>query len=379
MAEFRMPSLGADMESGTLVEWKVKPGDRVKRGDLIATVETVKGAIDVEVFQAGVIEKLLVEPGAVVPVNGLMALLRGEGEPEPVSPPPAPAAPAAAEPVRHLRASPAAKRMASELGIDLGQVHGSGPNGAITLGDVQAAAVGAPPAVPPPAPRPRPVDAAAAMRGAIAAAMSRSKREIPHYYLATDVDFGRAQSWLEQQNVKRPVTDRLLPVALLLRATVVALAEVPELNGTFTDGAFHQSQTVNLGVAINLRGGGLIAPAILEAQRLTVSELMARLMDLVARTRSSALRSSELGSGTLTVSNLGDQGVGLVFPVIQPPQVAMVGFGRITHRPWVLDGHVEPRPVVTASLAGDHRVSDGHRGGRFLAAIEKLLLEPEKL
>lgn len=303
-----MPSLGADMESGTLVEWKVKPGDRVKRGDLIATVETVKGAIEIEVFQDAVIEQLLVEPGAQVPVNGVMALLRGPAE---VAPPP---------------------------------------------------------------------DAAtAAMRGAIAAAMSRSKREIPHYYLATDLDFGRSQSWLEQQNAQRPVTERLLPVALLLRATVLAVREVPELNGTYREGAFHPGEAVNLAVAISLRAGGLIAPVILEAQQLTVGELMARLSDLVARTRSNALRSSELGTGTLTVSNLGDQGVGLVFPVIQPPQVAMVGFGRITRRPWVVDGTIAATPVVTASLAGDHRVSDGHRGGRFLAAIEKLLLEPEKL
>lgn len=217
------------------------------------------------------------------------------------------------------------------------------------------------------------------MRGAIAAAMSRSKREIPHYYLSTDLDLGRALAWLEAENAKRKVADRLLPAALLLKATALAIHEVPEVNGTFHDGRFTQGATVNLGVAISLRTGGLIAPALLDAQTLSLTDLMIRLTDLVTRARATQLRSSELGTATITVSNLGDQGVGVVFPVIHPPQVAMVGFGRIQQRPWVVEGQVVPRPIVTASLAADHRVSDGHRGGRFLGALEKLLQQPERL
>lgn len=217
------------------------------------------------------------------------------------------------------------------------------------------------------------------MRGAIAAAMSRSKREIPHYYLSTDIDLGRALAWLEVENAKRKVADRLLPAALLLKATALAIHEVPEVNGTFQDGRFTPGATVNLGVAISLRTGGLIAPALLDAQALSLTDLMTRLTDLVTRARATQLRSSELGTATITVSNLGDQGVGVVFPVIHPPQVAMVGFGRVQQRPWVVEGQVVPRPIVTASLAADHRVSDGHRGGRFLGALEKLLQQPDRL
>ena len=368
MADFLMPSLGADMESGTLLEWKVKPGDAVKKGDLVATVETVKGAIEIEVFKDGVMDRLVAKVGEVVPVGAVLAVLRVEGEPVSLSP--------AGERVGErgdaaVRASPAAKRRASELGIDLTTVHGTGPEGAITVGDVEGV-------TPLPNPLPRGGEGEK-MRGAIAAAMSRSKREIPHYYLATDIDLGRALAWLEAENAKRKVADRLLPVALLLKATALAVHEVPEVNGTFTDGKFTPSSTIHLGVAINLRTGGLIAPALLDAQTLSLTDLMTRLTDLVARARATQLRSSELGTATLTVSNLGDQGVGVVFPVIHPPQVAMVGFGRITQRPWVVDGAVVPRPIVTASLAADHRVSDGHRGGRFLGALEKLLQQPERL
>lgn len=360
MTDFLMPSLGADMESGTLVEWKVKPGDAVKKGDLVATVETVKGAIDIEVFRDGVVERLVAKPGEVVPVGGVLAVLKVEGEVLPSSPP----APAPAEEKERVKASPAAKQRARERGVDLAKLHGTGPGGAITLADVEGS---------------KPVDAAASMRGAIAAAMSRSKKEIPHYYLATDVDLGAALGWLEAQNTRRKVSERLLPAALLLKATALALREVPELNGTYAGGQFQPSTVVNLGVAISLRTGGLIAPALLDAGALPLSELMTRLADLVTRARATQLRSSELGSATITVSNLGEQGVGVVFPVIHPPQVAMVGFGRVQQRPWVVEGKVVPRPVVTASLSADHRVSDGHRGGRFLGALEKLLQTPELL
>lgn len=353
-----MPSLGADMESGTLVEWKVSPGDRVKRGDLIATVETVKGAIDVEVFIDGIVETLVAQPGAQVPVGAVLAQIRTDGEaPE------------------HVRVSPAAKKAAAQLGVQLSAVSGSGPGGAITLSDVEAAA----PLQPPPAAVKPPFDRTASMRQAIAAAMTKSKREIPHYYLATELELSGPLAWLEKHNRQRPVAERLLPAALLLMAVVRAIKEVPEMNGSFGQEQFRPSEVVNLGVAISLRGGGLFAPAILGATALSLTELMARLTELAVRARAANLRSSELGSGTITVSNLGELGVDVAFPVILPPQVAMVGFGRIRTRPWVVDGQVVARPVVTASLAADHRVTDGHRGGKFLAAIDRLLQQPERL
>jgi pyruvate dehydrogenase E2 component (dihydrolipoamide acetyltransferase) len=283
-----------------------------------------------------------------------------------------------------------ARKLAEELGVDLATVTGTGPGGAIQRADIERAAAARaptpPPAAPPAAPaappaRPAPTAAErrAAMRDAIARAMARSKREIPHYYLGTDIDLQRALAWLEAENLKRPVTQRLLPAVLLLKAVALALHEVPELNGYWAEGAFQPSEAIHIGVAISLRQGGLIAPAIHHVDLLSLDELMGALRDLVMRARGDRLRSSELTDATITVSNLGEQGVATVFGVIYPPQVALVGFGAITERPWAAGGLLGVRPVVTATLAADHRASDGHRGGLFLAAVNRLLQEPDKL
>jgi pyruvate dehydrogenase E2 component (dihydrolipoamide acetyltransferase) len=217
------------------------------------------------------------------------------------------------------------------------------------------------------------------MRQAIGAAMTRSKREIPHYYLSTTIDLQAAQTWLAARNAERPVTERLLPSVLFLKAVALALREVPELNSLWAADRPQPSPHVHLGVAISLRGGGLVAPAIHDADRKTLDELMSDLRDLVSRARAGTLRSSEMSDATITVTNLGDQGAEAVFGVIYPPQVAIVGSGRVVERPWVVGGQVVPRPVVTATLSADHRASDGHRGGLFLAAVDRLLQSPEKL
>jgi pyruvate dehydrogenase E2 component (dihydrolipoamide acetyltransferase) len=217
------------------------------------------------------------------------------------------------------------------------------------------------------------------MRRAIAALMARSKREIPHYYLATNIDLRQALGWLERENAERSVANRLLPAALLLKAVALAIHEVPEMNGFMAAEEFTPSQAVHLGVAISLRQGGLIAPAIHDADKRSLGELMSALRDLVSRARAGKLRGSEMADPTITVTNLGDQGVEAVYGVIYPPQVALVGFGRVTERPWAAGGMVGARPVVTATLAADHRASDGHRGGLFLAAIDRLLQQPEAL
>jgi pyruvate dehydrogenase E2 component (dihydrolipoamide acetyltransferase) len=414
MGEFRMPSLGADMEAGTLVEWKVKAGDHVKRGDVVAVVETDKGLVDVEIWEGGVIDAIVVEPGNQVPVGAVLATTRMNGAgaapaprpPEaPVSPPatgaaPAPRAPQTpvsspapgAAPSPHVLASPAAKQLARERGIDLASLHGTGPHASITRGDVERASGGPmalrePPAAPPlvaaPAvvsPTPAaPASDGSAMRRAIAATMARSKREIPHYYVATDIDVGRARSWLDAENAKRPVTERLLFAALLLKASARAVREVPEMNGFFLEGAFQPSRGIHLGVAISLRQGGLLAPAIHDVDVKSIAEVQAALNDLVARARTGRLRSSEMSDPTMTITSLGDQGVGTVFGVIYPPQVALVGFGRVAERPWASGGMLGVRPSVTATLSADHRVSDGHRGALYLAAVDRLLQKPEDL
>jgi pyruvate dehydrogenase E2 component (dihydrolipoamide acetyltransferase) len=423
VADFLMPSLGADMTFGTLLEWRVKPGDEVKRGDIVAVVDTSKAEIEVEIFQDGVIEELLVPEGTRVPVGTALATVRASAGQAPSSPPPpaaatAPTAPAAAPPLaaaaapaaapavattppiapaltqpldeHRLRASPLARRVAEQLGVDLAAVAGSGPIGAITRADVEhAAAAAATPGGPAPAePSPPPPHAAPAgssgerwlaMRQAIGALMARSKREIPHYYLQTQIDMSRALAWLAEENLRRQIAERLLPSALLLSAAAKAAAATPALNGFWVDEAFRPAGGVHLGVAISLRGGGLVAPALHDADRKTLEELMAGLRDLVTRARAGRLRGSEMSDPTITVTNLGEQGVELVHGVIYPPQVALVGFGAVLERPWAADGMLGARPIVTATLAADHRASDGHAGSRFLTLIDRQLQKPEEL
>ncbi len=455
MGDFRMPSLGADMEAGRITEWLVKVGDEVKRGDIVAVVETEKSTIEVEIFESGVIEAIVVPVGEEVPVGTVLARVRSGASSDSREPPgPVPAlreailpaeptpptgrevatttAPAVRSPVvRHLaaesgidlasvtgtgeggvitrhdveralaaqqvpsgrvRASPWARRVAAELGVDLNAVRGSGPEGAVTEADVRK--LGAPRSRPAEASGERAVaaepaanggptsDAAAkqaALRRAIGALMARSKREIPHYYLSTTIDMRVASEWLENVNASRTITDRLVMPVLLLKATARAVATVPEMNGFMIDGRFEASAAVQVGVAISLRGGGVIAPAIHDTATLGLNDLMVALRDLVTRARSGRLRSSEMSDPTITVTNLGDLGVDQVFGVIYPPQVALVGFGKVAERPWAEGGLLGARPTVTATLAADHRVSDGHRGGLFLSAIDHLLQAPEEL
>lgn len=389
MIEFRLPSLGAEMDWGTLIEWKVKPGDAVRKGDVVAVVDTSKSAIDVEIWEAGIVWELAIAPGDKVPVGTVIARLLEAGETpahaedekrkraaetvaaRPAVPAKAAAAPPPAAPVvegeARRRVSPAARKHAADLGVELARVTGTGPQGAVTLEDVERAAS---------APAAAPKDRWAEMRRAIGAAMARSKREIPHYYLSTEVPLAATSRWIARRNEGRPVTERVLMAVPMLKAVARALVRYPEFGGYYRDGAFVPGPGIHLGVAISLRQGGLIAPAIRDVDALGVGELMRRLSDLVARARALTLRSSEMTDATITVTNLGEQGVEVVHGVIYPPQVALVGFGRVTERPWVEEGKLVVAPVVTASLAADHRASDGHRGGLFLAEIARLLQDP---
>jgi pyruvate dehydrogenase E2 component (dihydrolipoamide acetyltransferase) len=223
------------------------------------------------------------------------------------------------------------------------------------------------------------VERAAAMRRAIGALMTRSKQTIPHYYLSTTIDLRRATRWLQAANAGRPVTRRLVPAALLLKAAALAGRDVPEVNGFYEDGVFRPGGSVHLGVAVALRTGGLVAPAIHDADALPLDDLMDRLRDVVTRARSGRLTRAEMSDPTITVTNLGDLGVESVFGVIYPPQVALVGFGRVVDQPFAENGLLGVRPAVTATLSADHRVSDGMRGGRFLDRIGELLQQPEDL
>lgn len=449
VAEFTMPSLGADMDEGTIVEWLVAPGDVVHKGDIVAVVDTAKAAIEVETFVGGTIERILVEPGSHVPVGTPLALITSDGElaaastaastaaaagPEPAlaktessqektgvaakprATPPvrrhaadlgvdltrvvgtgkrgqiiradidraaAPATTAQVEPAARpetrpsRRISPYARRLAAELDVDLATVTGTGKNAAIRAADVRAAVDRTPSQ--PQAPVAKTTSRKKAMREAIARLMARSNREIPHYYLSNTVDMHSTLGWIEQRNRELPMADRLVPAACLLKATALAVRQRPELNGFWIDDRFAPGDSVNLGVAISLRGGGLVTPAIHDADQLPVVDLMRRLKDLVGRSRSGRLQRTELADPTITVTNLGDQGVESVYGVIYPPQVALVGIGRVVERPWSVSGLVGARPCVTITLAADHRATDGFTGSRFLDTIDRLLQTPEEL
>lgn len=389
-----MPSLGADMAAGTLVEWLKHPGDAVRRGDIVAVVETDKGAIEVEIFEDGLIDTLLVAEGTEVPVGTPLATIVGSdgiGTVPASTPAPTPAPttaplpradsvpatrPTANEAVLKapvaapLRASPAARWLAGERDIDLALVQGSGPGGAIQRADV-ATLVSQPK-------RREGIDLAQ-MRRAIAAAMARSKREIPHYYLSHSFDISAAEAFLADYNATRLPADRLLIAPLLIRATALALADYPEFNGFHDGDSFTPSEAIHIGFAIAIRGGGLAAPAIRDTGQLVLPELMHRLRDLALRVRRGEFRSSELSDPTVTISSLGERGVDLLLPVIYPPQVAIIGFGTIRQQPWVVGDRIEQRVVMTVTLGADHRANDGHRGALLLRRIAELLAEPHKL
>jgi pyruvate dehydrogenase E2 component (dihydrolipoamide acetyltransferase) len=403
MIEFKMPALGADMDEGTLDEWLVKPGDKVTRGQIVAVVETTKAAVEIECWQEGTVGELLVPVGETVQVGAALATLLAPGERAEKRPrasarhrPPAGEAKPAAEPAkapvapqgaprRRRWVSPAARRLAQSLHVDIDAVSGTGPQGAVIISDVEHAAASIEHAAAAKKPKDKaptkatPADRAAQMRKSIAAAMSRSKREIPHYYLADEIVLEKSLTWLTTRNAQRSIDERVLPAVLLLKAVGVAAQRFGEFNGFWRDDGFEPANGVHVGVGISLRGGGLVAPAIHDVPEKKLDELMDGLTDLVARARAFSLRSSEMSDPTITVTNLGDKGVDTVFGVIYPPQVAIVGFGQPAQRVCVIDGGIRVVTTVQATLAADHRASDGHRGALFLTAINELLQQPDLL
>ncbi|WP_406830660.1 2-oxo acid dehydrogenase subunit E2 [Pedococcus sp. KACC 23699] len=493
MGEFRMPSLGADMEEGILLEWLTEPGATVHRGDVVAVVETPKSAVEVETFEDGVVGDLLVGEGETVPVGTVLTTLGAaeakapEHRPRSVAGTPAGAgataqqpaaghpaaergltppqrhrarqqanapsperpaerprerpaerprerpaerpaqrpqeqaaratrpAPSAADhgvastgartrpPGRH-RVSPLARRLAEEAGVDLSRVVGTGAAGAVRAVDVRGAvipagaATAAPPATPatpgppaarqngstpgattPPGPPTHADGSATDMRRSIAALMSRSNREIPHYHLTLTIDVQAAVDFVHARNRELPMGEQLVTAALLLVAAARAAKEVPQLNGHWVDDGFRPASRVDLGLILSLRGGGLLVPAIADADLLGAEAMMSRIRELTKRARAGRLRGSDLSTPSISVSNLGDQGADSVLGVIYPPQVALVGFGAVGQRPWAVGGMLGVRSLVTATLSGDHRATDGATGARLLRAIDRLLQRPEEL
>lgn len=406
MSKFTMPSLGSQMIQAKLVEWHVQPGDTVKKGDIIGEIDTEKGLIDIEVFEEGTITKLVAKEGEVIPVGSVMAIIDGEGETDEIdevkttevseekmekvredwkqkSVTEKTAAEKRESPSKRVKASPLARRVAEDMNVDIRKVKGSGKDGTIHRKDVEEFAQQqiAEETFEKEADMAEHLSKVEgkSMRRSIAATMSQSNKEIPHYYLETDIDMKAALEWLSGENKNRSVNERLLPPVLLIKAVANALSEVPELNGFWTDEAMHIEEGIHVGFAISLRQGGLVIPAILNADMKSIDEIRSDFVDMVTRAREQHLRSREVSSATVTITSLGERGAEKVYGVIYPPQVALIGFGKITDRPRAVEDSIGIRPMLSTVLAGDHRATDGHTGSRFLEKLNNQLQHPETL
>lgn len=424
-----MPQMGADMVEGTLVKWLKQPGDVVKRGDVIAEIETDKATVELEAFESGTLLKLVAKEGEVVPVGDVIAILGdpSEAAPEverkPVPPPakreiepelkqtavparaaePAPATADVEELDGRVRISPVARRIAREAGLDVRGLRGSGPDGRILRRDVEAAiaamqaqarpttrpapAAAAPAPTPPPA---RPVAPAAQpaatgelaelskIRKAIAHRMTLSKQTQPHYYLTLDVDMTAAMAFRAQLNAALPEGQRVTVNDLIVKACALALARHPKFNAEFSDEGLRLHDRINICIGIAL-DEGLIAPALLDCQEKSLGRIALESKDLIERARAGRLTAAEYGEGTFTITNLGAYGVETLIGIINPGQAAILGVGSVMPKPVVLNGEIVVREVMKIALSADHRVTDGAEGARFIKEIQGILEQPASL
>ena len=410
MTDILMPALSPTMEEGILAKWLVKVGDSVRSGDLIAEIETDKATMEVEAVDEGVIEALLVAEGTEgVKVNTPIARLSGEDSPAVTAPAPAPVpavAPVVTAPVspvekvvipkgsQRILASPLARRLAAERGLDLATLTGSGPHGRIIRVDVEAAATAPGPAkvaIPSPVPAHAPAASLAqlgypedsytlvpldGMRRTVARRLTESARDIPHFPLTIDVEIdallaarSRINSLLEPRGIKVSVND------LVIKAAALALKQVPEANASFTpEGiALHRHADISMAVAVD---GGLITPIIRKAEQKGLAEIALEAKDLAERARNRKLKPEEFQGGTFSISNLGMFGIRQFGSIINPPQGAILSVGAGEARAVVRDGQVIIRTLMTVTLTCDHRVIDGAIGARWLAAFRALIEEP---
>lgn len=399
--DLKMPSFGADMATGTLVEWLVKQGDSIKRGSVIAVIDTHKGAIDLDLFEDAVIEALLVEEGQQVTVGTPIARLRAltpssaaeplTEEQESIDDNNSPEAPGEVKDDTHRRerpntanfilATPAARAFALKHQLSLAMLSSANNNQIVTLKMAEIAYL-----------EPGQTTVAKkrenqqqsgfdknAMRQAISETVTRSKQQIPHYYLSQRLDISVLEQYLQTYNSKVPAEQRILLAAPLLCAIARTLMKNRQLNGVYANNTFSASDTVNLANAINLRGGGLVMPVIRDAQTLSAPLIMERLKEQVERARSGSLRVSELSDSSCTVTSIGERGAEQMFAVIYPPQVAIIALGSAHQEAMIVEGIVQVRSIIEATLAADHRVSDGHIGARLLYQLNQQLQKPDEL
>ena len=386
-----MPQMGYDMQEGTIVSWKKREGDSIERGEVLAEIETEKAVVEMEVPTAGVVGKLVVEEGATVPVGQPIAIITQPGEPVPevAAPEAEKAAALAAETPRpakktppaaileapaadRVRASPIARRLAGERGIDLGLVRGTGPGGRITEADVRAFAE-----APAPAGRPRRVQLSR-MRLAIGRRTADSKRQAPHFYVSTSVEMDRALEMRQELNDSPGEEEHITVNDLIVKAATQALTRFPNLNSTFESDHLLVYPDINIGIVLAVEQG-LIVPAILRAQEKSLAQISWTAKELLGRAREGTLKPEEYGGATFAVSNLGMFDVDEFIAVIMPPNSAMLGIGSIRPQPVVRDGQVVVRQMMKATLSVDHRVTDGVEAAKYLAEFRRLLEQPVNL
>lgn len=357
--EVKMPSLGADMDKGKLMDWKIKVGDKVIKGQSIALVETTKSTVEIESFREGEVLELVGHLGDDIPVGQVIATF--DVQPDSLT--------VEAITDTRLKISPRAKKMAQDHGVNIDMLKGTGTKGEISSSDVENFLTS----------QNKSYETDSTIRDAIAKAMSKSKREIPHYYLKIQVNLKKFMIWLDKKNGTLKPEDRIMLSSAFLYAVNLSLKEHPEMNGHYENGIFQPSSSVNMGIAISLKSGGVLVPAILNSDEKNLMELNQSFQDLIIRTRNDHLKNSELTEGTVTVTNIGDSGVDEVYGVIFPPQVAIIGFGRVAQSPIVENNNLTLGYVVNITLSADHRVTDGLNGSKFLSKIENILLHPEQM
>lgn len=441
-ADVVMPKMGYDMTEGKISRWLKSEGDWVSRGEPIAEIETEKVTIEIESFVEGRIKKLLAQAGQTVAVGEPIAIVEttqegaqesrassptaavgaGEGQeamptreqagaaaearpqardevPKRAGPKPTPNGRQVTE--ERVKASPIARRLAEEYGLDLSRIEGTGPGGRITKEDVEAyrdrgrGARAAPPeprpAAPPPArPQPAPPEVAprpsagrerrplSPMRRAIARRMAESKQQAPHFYVTVEIDMTEAVALREQLNAELPEEQQVSVNDLIAAACATALPDFPDLNASFVDGEVELHSQVNLGLAVAVEEG-LIVPVLAGADQKRLVEIAAEAKRLVQGARAGRLNPDEVGGGTFTLTNLGMYGVQSFTGIINPPQAAILAVGAAEPRPVVRDETVVIRTTMQATLSADHRVTDGARAAQFLGAVRRLLEHPMKL
>ena len=403
-----MPQMGFDMQEGTIVRWLKQEGDEVSRGEPIAEIETDKAIVEMEAFATGVLLKTVVGEGETVPVGQTIAVIGSPGEPLPdlASAPAAPTetealteAPAVLEEAvaaevsaatEQVRASPLARRLAEERGIDLARISGSGPGGRITRDDVLAfdsQATEAAPAAP--AAQAVPASAAAGgpdfeimqlsrMRQTIARRTVQSMQEAPHFYVTADVDMTLALTLRQQLNEKLAGEARVSINDIIIKACALALVKYPTFNSSFQGDHLRVYKQVNIGIAVALEQG-LLVLSLGDCRDKSLADISKTSREVVERAQAGVLREEDYTGGTFSISNMGMFDVDAFSAIIYPPQAAVLAVGTVRKQPVVRDDQITVAQVMKATLSTDHRVADGAQAAEFAVEVKRLLENPVNL